>query len=118
MLTPTQGSFTFPNHKDQTIIKFVDLVCAALKKICEKSDRSIKTGESGGGSEVDLGPDDVAVQRLVLVHLHNHPDSDVGCSDGEVGGDNGEADCDDIAGKHACLEFNIQCDDDSVIGVW
>ena len=75
MLTPTQGSFTFPNHKDQTIIKFVDLVCAALKKICEKSDRSIKTGESGGGSEVDLGPDDVAVQRLVLVHLHNHPHS-------------------------------------------
>ena len=91
----------------------------ASNKIWEKIDRSIKTGEPGGGREVDLCPDDVAVQRLVLVHLHNHPhpDSDSGdkCEADDVAVQrlvlvqlqHHDVDCDDIAGKR---------DDDSGIG--
>ena len=41
---------------------------------------------------MDLCPDDVAVQRLVLVHLQYHPGfGDAYCGDGKVGGGNGEA---------------------------
>ena len=41
---------------------------------------------------MDLCPDDVAVQRLVLVHLQYYPHfGDAYCGDGEVGVDTGEA---------------------------
>ena len=49
----------------------------------ERMDRSIETRKARRGGKVDLGPDDVAVQRLVLVHLHSHH------GEREVCGENG-----------------------------